>query len=277
MSESSKKALPAPAPRKRRREPRSVPPALRAEQGEAVELPRVVAPSLEGLSAVLPPPEDLTLERVQARFTELSRPFATERARGVGERLRWGDGVQLNRVGYRMDGRLLPFSVTAGQWGVLAPEPRWPGLYEALVDQVPGEGLVVEVRLPDTYPAELLRGEPARLLVHIQAAREVQYPSPRDAGFLSAFGRGSTVEEATQGLPERSCSSVYGRWRYLKYPPWNTPPRPISPCRARFSASMMSRASRCNSPIPARARRCGAACTTSPPHWARRLARWPSR
>ena len=198
-----KKDAPAPVAKKPFVVPLYAPPARRAEQGRAVELPRVEAPSLEGLTATLPAPEELTLERVQARFSELARPLATERAREYGERLQWGDEVLLNLVGYRRDGRILPFSVKTELWAVLQPEPMLPGLYESLVNQVPGEGLVVQVPLPDTYPVESLRGELARFLVHIQAAREVKYPHLPSPEFLQAFGRGSTPEEATRGVMEQ--------------------------------------------------------------------------
>ncbi len=202
MSSPKNEPLPPPA-RKHLMAPLYAPPARKAAQGRAVTLPRVEAPSLEGLSATLPAPADLTLEQVQERFSELARPFATERARSFGERLQWGDEVLLNLVGYTAGGKILPFSVKTDLWGVLKPEPLLPGLYESLVGQVPGEGLVVEVRLPDTYPVESLRGELARFLVHIQAAREVKYPTLQDPGFLQAFGRGKTAEEATRSMMEQ--------------------------------------------------------------------------
>jgi trigger factor len=139
------------------------------------------------------------VEEVRDRFLELARPFATERARLPTEELAWGDEVLLNLAGYS-EGRLIPFSVKMDVWLPLEPEPLLPGLYEALVGQVPTEGLVVDITLPDDYPVESLRGAPGRFLVHIQAAREVTYPDLESPEFLEAFGRGKTVEDVTQSV-----------------------------------------------------------------------------
>ena len=108
----------------------------------------------------------------------------------------------LNLAGY-CEGKLIPFSVKTNVWLPLEPEPLLPGLYEAIVGQVPSEGLVVDITLPDDYPVEPLRGAPARFLVHIQAAREVTYPDLESPEFLQAFGRGTTIEEATQSVIEQ--------------------------------------------------------------------------
>lgn len=176
--------------------PLHVPPARRAEQGQPVELPQVAAPSLEELSVTLPKPEGFTAEQVQERFQELARAHATERYRLPTEAIAWGDEVLLNIVGYA-NGRLIPFSVRTHVWLTLEPEPMLPGFYEALCGHSPGESLVVDLVLSDEYPAEALRGTPARFLVDIQAARQVTYPDPESPEFLEAFGRGCTLEQAT--------------------------------------------------------------------------------
>lgn len=182
--------------------PLYVSPAKRAAQGQPVQLPQVEAPSLEGLAVTVPAPEGFTAEEVRERFLELARPFATERARLPTEEICWGDEVLLNLAGYS-EGRLIPFSVKTDVWLPLEPEPLLPGLYEAIVGQVPTEGLVVDITLPDDYPVESLRGAPARFLVHIQAAREVEYPDLESPEFLEAFGRGKTLEEATRSVVEQ--------------------------------------------------------------------------
>jgi trigger factor len=179
--------------------PLYVPPAQKAERGQAVELPTVEAPSLEGLSVTVPAPEGFTVEQVQARFEELARPLATERARSPEEEIAWGDEVLLNIVGYS-NGKILPFSVRTNVWLPLFPEPMLPGFYETLVGHSPGASLVVDIELSAEYPVESLRGAPARFLVDIQAAREVTYPDPEDPAFLEAFGRGKTLDEATRSV-----------------------------------------------------------------------------
>lgn len=182
--------------------PLYVSPARRAAQGQPVQLPQVEAPSLEGLEVTVPAPEAFTAEDVRERFLELARPFATERARYPTEKIEWGDEVLLNLAGYSNE-RLIPFSVKTDVWLPLEPEPMLPGLYEAIVGQVPTEGLVVEITLPPDYPVESLRGAPARFLVHVQAAREVKYPDLESPEFLEAFGRGKTMEAATQSVVEQ--------------------------------------------------------------------------
>jgi trigger factor len=179
--------------------PLYIPPAQKAERGQPVELPTVEAPSLEGLSVTVPAPESFTVEQVQARFEELARPFATERARSPEEEIAWGDEVLLNIVGYS-NGKILPFSVRTNVWLPLFPEPMLPGFYETLVGHSPGASLVVDIELAAEYPVESLQGAPARFLVDIQAAREVTYPDPEDPAFLQAFGRGKTLDEATRSV-----------------------------------------------------------------------------
>ncbi|MFY0583821.1 hypothetical protein ACN28S_64495 [Cystobacter fuscus] len=115
------------------------------------------------------------------------------------ERIAWGDELLLNFVGYS-NGKLIPFSVRADVWVPLAPAPLLPGLYEQLVGHLPGETVLADILLSQDYPVEALRGQPARFAVQIQAAREVKFPDPASPEFLKAFGRGDTVEAATNSV-----------------------------------------------------------------------------
>lgn len=182
--------------------PLYVSPAKQAARGQQVSLPPVQAPSLEGLAVKVPAPEGFTPEDVRERFLELARPFATERARLPEEEIAWGDEVLLNIAGYCED-KLIPFSVKTDVWLTMEPEPLLPGLYEAIVGQMPSEGLLVDITLPAEYPVEALRGQAARFLVHVQAVREVTYPELESPEFLKAFGCGTTVEAATQSVIEQ--------------------------------------------------------------------------
>ncbi|WP_395816461.1 peptidylprolyl isomerase [Archangium minus] len=164
-----------------------------------MSLPRVEAPSLEDLSVTISPPEAFTPEQVQDRFLELARPLATERFRYPSEKLAWGDEVLLDIVGFSR-GKLIPFSVRAGEWIRLAPEPLLPGLYESLVGRSPRENLTVDLTLPGDYPVESLRGAPARFTLQIKGAREVTYPELSSPAFLRAFGYGATLAEATRAV-----------------------------------------------------------------------------
>ena len=175
------------------------------ELGDQPALPHVEAPSLEGLSITVSTPEGFTTEQVQQRFLELARPHATERYRSPRERIAWRDEVLLTIAGYS-SGRLIPFSVRKDVWLLLEPEPMLPGLYEALVGRSPNEGVVVDLVLPAEYPVPALCGTPARFLVHIQAAREVEYPDLESPEFLRKFGRGATVAEATRSVVQQMVS-----------------------------------------------------------------------
>lgn len=176
-----------------------LPRSAASEPAHLVVLPEVEAPSLEGLSVTLPAPRGFSAEQVQERFLELARAHATERYRYPGEQISWGDEVLLDLAGYSQ-GRLMPFSLRTEVWLSVRAEPLLPGLYEALVGRSPGEGLAVDLTVPESYPVESLRGIPARFVVHIRAARQVTYPDLESAGFLQAFGRGGTLREAMHGV-----------------------------------------------------------------------------
>ncbi|WP_375766467.1 peptidylprolyl isomerase [Archangium gephyra] len=179
--------------------PRNFSPTWRDERSHPIVLPEVEAPSLDGLSVTLPAPQGFTAEQVQERFLELARPHATELYRYPTEPIVWGDEALLNLAGYSQ-GHLIPFSLRTDVWLPVRPDPLLPGLYEALVGRLPGEGLVVDLTLPADYPVESLRGTPARFVVHIQAAREVTYPDLESPRFLEALGRGHTLQEAMRDV-----------------------------------------------------------------------------
>jgi len=192
---------PKPA-RKKLEVPLYVPPARQAAQGQAVSLPQVVAPSLEGLAVTVASSEGFTAEQVKERFQELARPYATERMRSLEEQLAWGDEVLLNIIGYSQ-GHLLPFSVRTNVWLPLEPDSQLPGFYETLVGRAPRQSVVMDLTLPRDYPIEALRGTPARFMVDVQAAREVTYLEPESAQFLQAFGRGATLGEAMRSVVQQ--------------------------------------------------------------------------
>lgn len=164
-----------------------------------VPLPEVQAPSLEGLSVRVPRPADLTEEDLRDRFLELVREQGAVRERGRGEPVALGDDVQLDVLGYS-GGKLIPFSARAGMWVELAPQAALPGFAEALAGSAVGDSLEVRVVLPADYPVESLRGQPARFLVDVRAAREVLAPDPESPELLRALGRGDTLDETMAQL-----------------------------------------------------------------------------
>ncbi|WP_081714069.1 peptidylprolyl isomerase [Cystobacter fuscus] len=204
----------SPPAKKRAGIPMYTSPARRAAQGGEVQLPPVIAPSLEGLSVTVPAPEPITARRVQERFQELARAHASERMRPRTEGLAWGDEVLVDIAGYS-NGRLIPFSVRTDVWLPLAPDPLLPGLYEQWVGHLPGESVLVDIVLGENYPIEALRGQPARFALLIQAAREVKYPDPTNPEFLEALGRGATLEEVMRGVA-RELQQEAARARFLE-------------------------------------------------------------
>ncbi|MBN8230114.1 peptidylprolyl isomerase [Corallococcus macrosporus] len=169
--------------------------------GHQADLPEVKAPSLENLNIRVPQGEDLTEEDLLERFHELARAKAQVRQRAEGEALAMGDDVQLDILGYA-NGRLIPLSTRVGYWMELAPQVMLPGFSEVIAEASVGDSVEVGLVLPDNYPAEQLRGMPARFLVDVKAAREVRMPDTESDAFLQQLGRGSTHEEVMSSIVE---------------------------------------------------------------------------
>lgn len=169
--------------------------------GHQTDLPEVKAPSLENLNIRVPQGEDLTEEDLLERFHELARAKAEARPRAEGEALAMGDDVQLDILGYA-NGRLIPLSTRVGYWMELAPQVMLPGFAEVIAEASVGDSVEVGLVLPDNYPAEQLRGMPARFLVDVKAAREVRMPDTESDAFLQQLGRGSTHEEVMSSIVE---------------------------------------------------------------------------
>ncbi|MBJ6761573.1 peptidylprolyl isomerase [Myxococcaceae bacterium JPH2] len=162
-------------------------------------LPEVKAPSLEHLDITVPAPEDLTEEDLLQRFHELARAQAQSRPREEGEPVAMGDEVQLDILGYA-NGQLIPLSTRLGFWMELAPQAMLPGFAEVIAEAEVGDSLEVGVTLPDEYPAEQLRGKPARFIVDVRAAREVTMPDTESDAFLKALGRGDSHEAVMDSI-----------------------------------------------------------------------------
>ena len=186
-------------------------PVVSTVSPEALKLPTVAAPSLEGLAVRVPTPEDLTEEDLLRNFHEKRRALATTRERRQGESLELGDNVQLNIVGY-CDGHLIPFSARFGMVTELAPIEALPGFCEAVAEGGKvGESLQIALELPDTYPVESLQGKPARFLVDVVGAHEVALPPESSPEFLEQLGMGSTLEEVMDNLREELEDELAGQ------------------------------------------------------------------
>ncbi|NRD48812.1 peptidylprolyl isomerase [Corallococcus exiguus] len=175
--------------------------------GHQADLPQVKAPSLENLNIRVPQGEDLTEEDLLERFHELARAKAQVRERAEGEALAMGDDVRLDILGYA-NGRLIPLSTRMGYWMELAPQVMLPGFAEVIAEASVGDSVEVGLVLPDNYPADQLRGMPARFLVDVRGARQVSMPDTESDAFLQQLGRGSTHEEVMSSIVEEMESEM---------------------------------------------------------------------
>ncbi|MFP2906175.1 peptidylprolyl isomerase [Pyxidicoccus sp. 3LFB2] len=176
-------------------------PAALAFRGPAsLPLPDVrEAPSLDGLEVAMPAPAGVSAEALIERFDALCRAVAPRRERESGEAVALGDDVLLDVIG-SVDGRLIPFSARVDWWTQATPDPLLPGFFESLSGALVGEGLAVEVVLPDDYAVESLRGRRARFGVEVKAAREVTPLDEESEALFTALGRGATMDEVMEQL-----------------------------------------------------------------------------
>lgn len=166
------------------------------------KLPEVKqAPSTEGLEVTVPEPPPVSEDDLLRHFHERARALAQSRERAVGETVLLGDDVCLDSLAY-VQGQLMPFSIRAGFWMELAPQEMLPGFAEAVADVGVGDSVRFDLRLPEDYPVEALRGQTASFLVDVRAAREVKMPDTDSAGFLARLGLGATLEEVMDALRE---------------------------------------------------------------------------
>lgn len=163
----------------------------------AVALPEVGAPSLENLAITVPAPAGITAEDVLLRLEELAHAHAEVREKRPMELVALGDLVRVDVVGYSM-GKLIPFSVRADAWLRVEPDPALPTFFESLVGQPVGGSAVINLRLPEDYPAQALRGQPARFIVDLKGARELRLPALDNPAVLQALGLGATLDEALE-------------------------------------------------------------------------------
>ncbi|WNG45302.1 peptidylprolyl isomerase [Archangium minus] len=157
------------------------------------------APSLEGLQVKMPALPAISPEALIERFDALCRAAAPRREREPGEAVAPGDDVLLDVIGFA-NGRLIPFSARADWWTEATPDPLFPGFFESLVGVRVGEGVAVNLVLPDDYAVESLRGVPVRFGVELKAAREVTPLGEESPELFEALGRGSTLDEVMEHI-----------------------------------------------------------------------------
>jgi trigger factor len=152
-----------------------------------VELPAVVAPSLDGLSIVMAPLAPVSESDILDALEVLLRAHAVESDKDEGQPLALTDEACVSIVGF-IGGQLIPFSPQFQTWLPLARKTSVPDLGKAIAEGRVGGVLRIEAVLPADFVLPQLRGKTAVYLVKIEAARTVQIPAPTDKAFLTALG-----------------------------------------------------------------------------------------
>lgn len=178
------------------------PTAPRPEGSPSVTLPAVEAPSLEGVSVVeAGPVAPVTPRDIAERYEALRREHTPRHERAADEPVALEDEVLLDVVGFFND-RVLPFSAWEDWWARVAPDPLFPGFYESLVGVPVGKILRVDLRMSDDYAVPAMRGQLARFIAQVKAAR-VLTPTGREERELPARVGVSSHEELLRTLGER--------------------------------------------------------------------------
>ncbi|AGC42575.1 FKBP-type peptidyl-prolyl cis-trans isomerase [Myxococcus stipitatus DSM 14675] len=174
-----------------------MPAALSLSSTEPIALPAIQAPSLEGLSLARTAPAPISEHDLVRRFDVLRRKHADRRERLAGEDVGPDDEVLLDVLGFA-HGRLIPFSAREGWRAEVVPEPLLPGFFEALVGAKVGSSLGIELKLPDTYVVESLRGATARFLLEIRGASELKLLADDSPELLVRLGAGTLIDVMRQ-------------------------------------------------------------------------------
>ncbi|TQF10787.1 peptidylprolyl isomerase [Myxococcus llanfairpwllgwyngyllgogerychwyrndrobwllllantysiliogogogochensis] len=170
-----------------------MPASLSLGSTEPVSLPTVQAPSLEGLTVAVVAPGPIDEQSLVERFDSLRRQHADRRERLAGEAVGPDDEVLLDVLGFA-DGRLIPYSARENWRAEVAPDALLPGFFEALVGAKVGQSFGIELKLPDTYVVESLRGVTARFLLDVKAASELKLLEDDSPELLKRLGLGTLTD-----------------------------------------------------------------------------------
>jgi trigger factor len=130
----------------------------------------------------------VTDQDVDKRLDEIRQTLAFVTPRGFGEKLRPGDEVLLDLLGYLGGDVFLAHTDT---WYQLTPNRFLPGLFEALVGAEVPDHRIIHVRLPEDYPVPAQAGRTAVFAVTIKEGRGRELPDPEDPVFLPFVNRGA--------------------------------------------------------------------------------------
>lgn len=165
-----------------------------------VTLPTAVAPSLEKLNVKAPRAVPFTGDDLLFFIDDLARSRAPRTARKYGEKLQLGDIAVIDLLAYHQ-GKLVPFSPRQMEVEVGAGDSL-PWLDESLMECAVGDGLELDITLPDDEPVEAMRGAAVTYLIDVVSAYRVELPDVNSKEYVGLLSRKKTTLEAV--LPELS-------------------------------------------------------------------------
>lgn len=164
-------------------------------------LPKVEAPSIDGLILKVPAEKVPTPDDVMARLEEHRRAHAVATQKKNGDVIGPFDEVCVDLIGYA-NGKLVPGSAQFGLWVRIDRPLSFPELAAALKLATVGDGLKVNLTLPESFFIPALRNTPAVYLMDVKEAQQLKLPKLDDPGFLAKIGGAKTLPEALNKIAE---------------------------------------------------------------------------
>ena len=174
---------------------------IRPLDATVLSLPKVQAPSLQGLTARVVAPSPPTAQELIDRLQDRLRAQAPRRERAVGEAIEAGDDVICDLIAV-VNGQVVPGSVRRALRLAMLPSTELPGLAEAMLGMETFSAQTIHLQLPEDYPVAHLAGLPASFYVEARQVFAVKMPELDDIQALQEAGLGSSIEEAMQTLAQ---------------------------------------------------------------------------
>lgn len=166
-----------------------------------VELPIATVPSLEKLNVKAPKAIPFTGDDLLFFIDDLARSRAPRTTRKYGEKLQLGDIAVIDVLAYHQ-GKLVPFSPKQGMEVEVGAGDSLPWLDESLLECAVGDGLELDLTLPEDEPVEAMRGAEVTYLIDVVSAYRLELPAADSKEYVALLSRKKTSLEAV--LPELS-------------------------------------------------------------------------
>ncbi len=164
-------------------------------------LPEVFAPSLDNLVVTVPLPAPVTEEELLERFYEICYDLAPAVARQPGETIEANDRVIIDVIGF-VAGKVMPFSAKQDLELIVGVDTFLQGFTALLEGQTVGESVVLQVTIPEDYPAAQFHGQNAAFAIDIKYAEALTLPDPDNPEQISTLGYGSDLEAIMASIVE---------------------------------------------------------------------------